>query len=115
MHIAARRIWRRRGRNSARRSTAARRSNCWTRSDPMDLSFSKEDLKFRDEVRAFIAERYDDDLKRKMSLTKNGYLDKPGQVKWQKALYDRGWAAVNWPKEQGGAGFTSAQKYIFDI
>jgi alkylation response protein AidB-like acyl-CoA dehydrogenase len=81
----------------------------------MDLGFSKEDLKFRDEVRAFIAERYDDDLKRKMSLTKNGYLDKAGQVKWQKALYDRGWAAINWPKEFGGAGFTSTQKYIFDI
>ncbi|MBI1211086.1 MAG: pimeloyl-CoA dehydrogenase large subunit [Alphaproteobacteria bacterium] len=81
----------------------------------MDLSFSKEDIKFRDEVRAFITERYDEDLKRKMSLTKNGYLDKAGQVKWQKALYDRGWAAPNWPKEFGGAGFTSAQKYIFEI
>jgi alkylation response protein AidB-like acyl-CoA dehydrogenase len=81
----------------------------------MDLDFSKEDLKFRDEVRSFIAERYDGELKRQMSLTKNGYLDKAGQVKWQKALYERGWAAVNWPKEHGGAGFTPAQKYIFDL
>ena len=80
----------------------------------MDLGFTKDDLKFRDEVRAFIAERYDDDLKRKMSLTKNGYLDKPGQVKWQKALYDRGWAAPNWPTAMGGAGFSATQKYIFD-
>ena len=59
----------------------------------MDLGFSEADLKFRDEVRAFIAERFDDDLKRKMAFTKNGYLDKPGQLKWQKALYERGWAA----------------------
>ena len=50
-----------------------------------------------------------------MSLTKNGYLDKAGQVKWQKALNDRGWAAVNWPKEHGGPGFTPNQKYIFDL
>ena len=81
----------------------------------MDLGFSKDDLKFRDEVRAFIAEKYDDDLRRKMAFTKNGYLDKAGQVKWQKALNDRGWAAVNWPKEFGGAGFTANQKYIFDL
>jgi len=81
----------------------------------MDLGFTPDDLKFRDEVRAFIAERYDDDLKRKMSLTKNGYLDKEGQLKWQKALHQRGWAAPNWPKELGGASFTPTQKYIFDI
>jgi alkylation response protein AidB-like acyl-CoA dehydrogenase len=80
----------------------------------MDLGFSKEDLKFRDEVRAFIAEKYDDDLRRKMAFTKNGYLDKAGQVKWQKALYERGWIAPNWPKEHGGAGFSANQKYIFD-
>jgi alkylation response protein AidB-like acyl-CoA dehydrogenase len=81
----------------------------------MELAFSKEDLKFRDEVRAFIAEKYDEDLRRKMAFSKNGYLDKEGQVKWQKALYERGWAAVNWPKEYGGAGFTANQKYIFDL
>ena len=80
----------------------------------MDLSFSKEDEQFRDEVRAFISERYDEDLRYKMACSKNGYLDKAGQVKWQKALNDRGWAAVNWPKEYGGAGFTGNQKYIFD-
>ena len=36
-------------------------------------------LRFRDEVRAFIAEKFDDDLRRKMAFTKNGYLDKAGQ------------------------------------
>ena len=81
----------------------------------MDMSFNKADLKFRDDVRAFIAEKYDEDLRRKMSFSKNGYLDKAGQIKWQKALNDRGWAAVNWPKEHGGAKFTPNEKYIFDI
>ncbi|MEQ1753734.1 MAG: acyl-CoA dehydrogenase family protein [Micropepsaceae bacterium] len=80
----------------------------------MDLSFSKEDEQFRDDVRAFISERYEEDLRHKMACSKNGYLDKAGQVKWQKALNDRGWAAVNWPREYGGAGFTGNQKYIFD-
>jgi alkylation response protein AidB-like acyl-CoA dehydrogenase len=52
----------------------------------MDLAFSPEDLAFQQEVRAWIASAYDDDLRRKMSQSKNGYLDKAGQVKWQKRL-----------------------------
>ncbi|MBI1239131.1 MAG: pimeloyl-CoA dehydrogenase large subunit [Alphaproteobacteria bacterium] len=81
----------------------------------MDLAFSKEDLAFRDEVRAFVADKYDEDLRWKMSQSKNGYLDKEGQLKWQKALYEKGWAAPNWPKEFGGPGWTAAQKYLFDL
>ena len=60
----------------------------------MDLSFSKEDDAFREEVRAFIAEAFTDDLRRKMSLTKNGYLDKEDHILWQKRLHAKGWAAT---------------------
>ncbi len=81
----------------------------------MDLSFSKEDLAFRDEVRAFIAEAYDEDLRAKSAQSKNGYLDKEGMLKWQRALYRKGWAAPNWPEEYGGPGWTPTQKYIFDL
>ena len=42
----------------------------------MDLSFSPEDIKFQGEVRAWIAENYDDDLKKQLAQSKNGYLDK---------------------------------------
>ena len=81
----------------------------------MDLAFTRDDLAFRDEVRAFIAAHYDDELRWKMAQSKNGYLDKDGQLKWQKALFARGWAAPNWPVEHGGPGWTAAQKYIFDL
>jgi alkylation response protein AidB-like acyl-CoA dehydrogenase len=81
----------------------------------MDLSFSPEDLRFRDEVRAWIAENYDEDLKRQLSQSKNGYLDKAGQVRWQKTLASRGWAAPDWPVEYGGPGFTPSQRYIFNM
>ena len=76
----------------------------------MHLTFSKEDEAFRSEVRAFIAERFDEDLRHKMACTKNGYLDKAGQVKWQKALTYRGWAAGNWQKEYGGLGLDQARR-----
>ena len=81
----------------------------------MDLSFSKEDLAFRDEVRRFIDENYDEELRSKNAQSKNNYLDKEGMLKWQRALYRKGWAAPNWPKEYGGPGWTPTQKYIFEL
>jgi alkylation response protein AidB-like acyl-CoA dehydrogenase len=80
----------------------------------MDLSFSKEDLAFRDEVRAFIEENFTDDLRRKMARTKNGYLDKEDHITWQKRLHAKGWAAPHWPTEYGGPGFTHSQHFIYD-
>ena len=81
----------------------------------MDLNFSKEDIAFRDEVRQFIDENLDQETRRKLSLSKNGYIDKDGHYKWQRALYEKGWIAPNWPAEYGGPGWTPAQKYIFDV
>jgi alkylation response protein AidB-like acyl-CoA dehydrogenase len=81
----------------------------------MDLEFSKEDLAFRDEVRAFIAEAFDDDMRAHSEQSKNAHIDKAGQVRWLKRLNDRGWIAPDWPKEYGGTGWSHAQKYIFDM
>ena len=81
----------------------------------MDLDFSKEDLAFRDEVRAFIAEAFDDDMRARAAQSKNGHIDKAGQVRWLKRLNDKGWIAPDWPAEYGGTGWSHAQKYIFDM
>jgi alkylation response protein AidB-like acyl-CoA dehydrogenase len=81
----------------------------------VDLAFSPDDLAFRDEVRAWIAGAYDDDLRRQHAQSKNGYLDKAGQVRWQKKLATRGWAAPDWPVEYGGPGFSPSQRYIFNM
>jgi alkylation response protein AidB-like acyl-CoA dehydrogenase len=81
----------------------------------MDLAFTPEDLAFQAEVRAWIADNYTPALRAKMALSKNGYLDKEGQVEWQKKLASRGWAAPDWPVEHGGPGWTSSQRYIFNM
>ncbi|HEY5336829.1 MAG TPA: acyl-CoA dehydrogenase family protein [Rhizomicrobium sp.] len=81
----------------------------------MDMSFSKEDLVFRDAVRRFIEANYDADLRARNAQSKNGYLDKDSMLKWQRALYRKGWAGPNWPKEFGGPGWTATQKYIFEL
>ena len=81
----------------------------------MDLAFTPEDLAFRDEVRAWIAENYDADLRARMAQSKNGYMDKPSLLRWQKALAGRGWLVVDWPVEHGGPGFTPTQRYIYGM
>ena len=64
----------------------------------MELNFNEEDIKFREEVSKFISEAYTSDMRETLALSKNGHADKELHIKWQKALYERGWIAPNWPK-----------------
>ncbi|MCF8467551.1 MAG: acyl-CoA dehydrogenase family protein [Sneathiella sp.] len=76
----------------------------------MDLSFSKEDLAFQDEVREFLATSLPTDVKDRCD--RGLHPTKEGQIRWQKILNEKGWMAPNWPKEYGGTGWTISQKYI---
>ena len=78
----------------------------------MDLSFSPEELAFRDEVRAFIADKYPARLRAKMNEGK--HLGKADMEEWHAILNARGWLASHWPKEYGGPGWNAVQKFIFD-
>ncbi|MCW5730968.1 MAG: acyl-CoA dehydrogenase family protein [Alphaproteobacteria bacterium] len=80
----------------------------------MDLKFSAEELRFRDEVRRFIDDNFDTELRAAMARTRTGYIDKHLHVRWQKRLAAKGWLAPNWPVEYGGPGWTPVQKYIFE-
>ena len=77
----------------------------------MNLDFSPEDLAFRDEVRAFIAENYPAGLHEKQ--TSEDALSKEDYLSWHKVLAKKGWVAPGWPKELGGTGWTPTQKYIW--
>jgi alkylation response protein AidB-like acyl-CoA dehydrogenase len=81
----------------------------------MDLEFTAEDIKFRDEVRRGIAEIYTDDLRARMELSKNHSLDEAHQKLWLKRLAQKGWLVTNWPVEHGGPGWTQTQKYIYEM
>ncbi len=77
----------------------------------MNVDFSPEELAFQEEVRQFLEEKYP---KRIQEKARNGiHLEKEDWVEWQKILYEKGWAAVNWPVEYGGTGWTPTQKYIW--
>ena len=60
----------------------------------MDTSFTPEDLAFRDEVRAFIAREYDEDLQARLA-SGEPQVYKQAVIDWQKRLNDKGWVAAN--------------------
>lgn len=78
----------------------------------MDFSFTEADEKFRMDVRHFFESEYPQDLIEKMG--KGHSPSKSDYQRSERALDSKGWVAVNWPKEAGGTGWSSNQKYIFD-
>ncbi|MEL6528488.1 MAG: acyl-CoA dehydrogenase family protein [Pseudomonadota bacterium] len=80
----------------------------------MDMNFSPEDTAFREEVRAFLSEKLPDRLKDGARRTPGVFVEPDIGMEWHRALNDRGWVAPHWPKEDGGTGWTPAQKYIFE-
>ncbi len=77
----------------------------------MDLRFTPEEQKFREEVRAFIDANLPQEVRQRMI---DGHIPTREQtVDWQRKLNARGWATPDWSKEWGGPGWTAAQRYIF--
>lgn len=77
----------------------------------MNIDLTPEELAFRDEVRGFLADDYPEDIRRKRD--EGVALTRDDTVRWHKALYKRGWFAVEWPVEYGGTGWTPVRKYLF--
>ena len=78
----------------------------------MDLSYSDEDLAFRDEARAFLEEKLTKELSDKIRLGTE--LTKADMDGWHATLNAQGWLAPNWPKEFGGAEWNAVQRHIFE-
>ena len=77
----------------------------------MHTNFTPEEHDFEQEVQAFFKDKYPDDIKQKQDRAIP--LLKEDFIRWQKVLYEQGWAAINWPVEYGGTGWSPVQKYIF--
>src|SRR5207248_9519787 len=78
----------------------------------MDLSFSREEQAFREEVRAFFRDHVPPSTRQK--LVEGRHLSKQEMVDWWRILNKKGWGVSHWPKEYGGTGWTSVQHYIFN-
>jgi alkylation response protein AidB-like acyl-CoA dehydrogenase len=77
----------------------------------MHVTFSADDLAFQEEIRAFFRDEYPADIRAAMDSGEE--ISPELQTRWQKLLYVKGYAGINWPVEYGGTGWTTVQKYIY--
>ena len=83
----------------------------------MKFSDAPEEAAFRVEVRSFIEQELDDDVRRGKGIWSSfdTRRDAGRSTKgWRKKLADRAWTAPAWPKEYGGAGMSIMQQFIFN-
>ncbi len=78
----------------------------------MDLNLNPDELRFRDELRAWLAANVPPPFTGKGGEEEKGehfeYLRA-----WQKKVSDAGWAGISWPKEYGGRGARLIEQAIF--
>src|SRR6185295_7052358 len=79
----------------------------------MELSWSDDDIRVREEVRGFLQDRLTPELQRAGRLTTTVYSNHDASLQWQPILHERGWAAPAWPVEFGGCDWSLTQHYVF--
>jgi len=78
----------------------------------MDLSFTPEEQKFREEIRAWVKENLPQDISHKVHNALE--LTRDDLQRWAKILGKKGWLGYGWPKEFGGPGWTAIEKHLFE-
>jgi alkylation response protein AidB-like acyl-CoA dehydrogenase len=81
----------------------------------MRLAFNNEELAFQKEVRDWLAANMPMEVAEESRRSRTSHVSKERLVQWQKKLASRGWLCPNWPKEYGGPGWNSTQKFIFEM
>ena len=79
----------------------------------MNLTWTDDERRFRDEVRTFVQTHLPTDIRDK-SLRQQR-LEKDDYLRWHHILNDHGWGAPTWPKEHGGTGWNPLQRLIFEV
>jgi len=78
----------------------------------MNLTLTAEDLRVRDDVRAFLREALPSDLSDKVNSGRR--LAREDYMRWHRILAAKGWVAPSWPIERGGTHWTALQKHLFE-
>jgi len=79
----------------------------------VELTWSAEDQRFQDEVRAFLDAELTDELRRVGQGLTSVYGPPEQSLAWQRILNRKGWVAPAWPKAYGGCAWSVAQRYIW--
>ena len=81
----------------------------------MDLAFNFEELAFQKEVRDWVTANMPPEVAEESRRSRSSHVSKERLLQWQKKLAEKGWLVPNWPKEYGGTGWNSTQKFIFEM
>ena len=74
----------------------------------MDLQFSPEDIRFRQEARAWLHDNAPRDRRPHAGEAMRAF-----DTAWQRRQFEGGWAGVSWPKEFGGLGLPLIRQLIW--
>jgi alkylation response protein AidB-like acyl-CoA dehydrogenase len=78
----------------------------------MDLNFTADELAFREELREFLRTRLPADISERVKAGLAVHAE--DYRRWQKLLYERGWAAPTWPAKFGGTGWDPIRIHVFE-
>src|SRR2546430_7936601 len=81
----------------------------------MELAFTAEELAFQQEVRGGVTANMPTEVAEGARRSRSSHVSKERLLQWQKKLASKGWLCPNWPKEFGGTGWNSTQKFIFEM
>lgn len=75
----------------------------------MELTFTREQGSFRDEVRNWLAENVPKELPPYGNFVEMREFD----TTWQRRQFEGGWAGISWPTEYGGRGLSVVEQLIW--
>ena len=78
----------------------------------MDLNFTPDELAFRREIRAWVAENLPPEISHKVRNALR--LSKDDMQRWTQILGKKGWHGWAWPKQFGGPGWNAIQRHLFE-
>jgi hypothetical protein len=78
----------------------------------MDLNFTPDELAFRHEIRAWVAENLPADIAHQVRHSLR--LSREDHQRWAQILGKKGWLGWGWPKQFGGPGWNAIQKHLFE-
>jgi hypothetical protein len=78
----------------------------------MDLNFTPDELAFRGEIRAWVAENLPKAISHKVHNALR--LNRDDMQTWARILGKKGWHGFAWPKQFGGPGWNSTQRHLFE-
>ena len=78
----------------------------------MDLAFTPDEQKFREEVRGWVQENLPREISDKVHNALR--LTRDDLQRWARILGKKGWLGYGWPRQFGGPGWSSIQKHLFE-